>query len=60
MFVYKVHLVVLLQLYSAQAALVNGGATQVRSFAKAAAPADRPPVNGDGNLLIFILCAFVD
>jgi hypothetical protein len=35
------------QLYPAQAALVNGGANQVRSYAKEAAPADRPPVNGD-------------
>ncbi|OEL35607.1 putative ATP synthase 24 kDa subunit, mitochondrial [Dichanthelium oligosanthes] len=34
-------------LYSTQAAFVNGGATQVRSFAKDAAPADRPPVSGD-------------
>jgi hypothetical protein len=37
----------LLQLYSAQAAFVNGGATQARSFAKDAA-SDRPPVSGDG------------
>jgi len=36
----------LLQLYSAQAAFVNGGATQARSFAKVTA-SDRPPVNGD-------------
>uniref|UniRef100_A0A0D9VBT5 ATP synthase 24 kDa subunit, mitochondrial n=1 Tax=Leersia perrieri TaxID=77586 RepID=A0A0D9VBT5_9ORYZ len=35
------------QLYSAQAALANGGATQVRFYAKETAPADRPPVNGD-------------
>ncbi|TVU33524.1 hypothetical protein EJB05_25347 [Eragrostis curvula] len=35
------------QLYSAQAALVNGGANQVRSYAKEAAPSERPPVNGD-------------
>ncbi|BAF07704.1 probable ATP synthase 24 kDa subunit, mitochondrial [Oryza sativa Japonica Group] len=32
------------QLYSAQAALANGGATQVRLYAK---EADRTPVNGD-------------
>uniref|UniRef100_A0A0D3EZU6 Uncharacterized protein n=1 Tax=Oryza barthii TaxID=65489 RepID=A0A0D3EZU6_9ORYZ len=31
-------------LYSAQAALANGGATQVRLYAK---EADRTPVNGD-------------
>ncbi|GJM90121.1 hypothetical protein PR202_ga06370 [Eleusine coracana subsp. coracana] len=35
------------QLCSVQAAFVNGGASQVRSYAKEAAPADRPPVNGD-------------
>lgn len=35
------------QLYSAQAALANGGVTQVRLYAKDAAPADRPPVSGD-------------
>nr|ACG41139.1 hypothetical protein [Zea mays] len=35
------------QLYSVQATLGNGGVTQVRSFAKDAAPADRPPVGGD-------------
>ncbi|XP_066321032.1 probable ATP synthase 24 kDa subunit, mitochondrial [Miscanthus floridulus] len=35
------------QLYSVQAAFGNEGATQVRSFAKDAAPADRPPVSGD-------------
>ncbi|CAN6237106.1 unnamed protein product [Urochloa humidicola] len=34
------------QLYSAQAAFVNGGASH-RSFAKDADPADRPPVSGD-------------
>ncbi|KAL5670661.1 hypothetical protein ACJX0J_022882, partial [Zea mays] len=34
-------------LHSVQAAFANGGATQVRSFAKDAAPADRPPVSGD-------------
>ncbi|KAG2655770.1 hypothetical protein PVAP13_1KG036300 [Panicum virgatum] len=34
------------QLYSAQAAFVNGGATQARSFAKDTA-SDRPPVSGD-------------
>ena len=45
----------LLQLYSAQAAFVNGGATQARSFAKDTA-SDRPPVSGDGKLLIFFLC----
>jgi hypothetical protein len=49
---YSVHLLMLLQLYSVQAAFGNGGATQVRSFAKDAAPADRPPVSGDGKLLI--------
>jgi hypothetical protein len=43
-----------LQLYSAQAALANGGVSQVRSYAKEAAPADRPPVSGDGkNLNVF-------
>jgi len=51
-FAYSVHLSMLLQLYSVQAAFGNGGATQVRSFAKDAAPADRPPVSGDGKLLI--------
>ncbi|WVZ78004.1 hypothetical protein U9M48_025785 [Paspalum notatum var. saurae] len=35
------------QLYSVQSAFVNGGATQVRSFAKDATPAERPPVSGD-------------
>ncbi|KAM0848325.1 hypothetical protein ACQ4PT_054458 [Festuca glaucescens] len=35
------------QLYSAQAALANGGVSQLRSYAKEAAPADRPPVSGD-------------
>ncbi|XP_006646835.1 probable ATP synthase 24 kDa subunit, mitochondrial [Oryza brachyantha] len=35
------------QLYSAQAALANGGATQVRLYAKEAAPTDRRPVSGD-------------
>ena len=45
----------LLQLYSVQAAFGNRGGTQVRSFAKDAAPADRPPVSGDGKLLTFIL-----
>lgn len=40
------------QLYSVQAALANGGVTQVRSFAKEAAP-----VSGDGmcfNLLLHL------
>jgi hypothetical protein len=47
----------LVQLYPAQAALVNGGANQVRSYAKEAAPADRPPVNGDGmSLPFFVAC----
>jgi hypothetical protein len=49
------------QLYPAQAAFVNGGANQVRSYAKEAAPADRPPVNGDGmslpSLLFFVKLA---
>lgn len=45
----------LLQLYSVQAAFGNCGATQVRSFAK---EADRPPVNGDGKLLIFLFFVF--
>lgn len=48
---YSVHLLMLLQLYSVQAAFGNGAATQVRSFA---APADRPPVSGDGKLLILL------
>jgi hypothetical protein len=43
------------QLYPAQVALVNGGANQVRSYAKEAAPADRTPVNGDGMSLPFLL-----
>ena len=44
-----------LQLYSAQAALANGGISQVRSFAKEAAPADRTPVSGDGmHLNVFL------
>ena len=51
------YLVMLLQLYSAQAAFVNGGATQARSFAKDTA-SDRPPVSGDGKLLIFLFYAF--
>jgi len=50
-FTYTVHLLMLLQLYSVQAAFGNGGATQVRSFA---APADRPPVSGDGKLPILL------
>jgi hypothetical protein len=50
-FAYSVHLSMLLQLYSVQAAFGNGGATQVRSFA---APADRPPVSGDGKFLILL------
>ena len=54
---YKVYLVMLLQLYSAQAAFVNGGATQARSFAKDTA-SDRPPVSGDGKLLIILFYAF--
>ena len=49
--------VMLLQLYSAQAAFVNGGATQARSFAKDTA-SDRPPVSGDGKLLIFLFYVF--
>ncbi|AQK60913.1 putative ATP synthase 24 kDa subunit mitochondrial [Zea mays] len=44
------------QLHSVQAAFANGGATQVRSFAKDAAPADRPPVSGDGKLLTLLFC----
>jgi hypothetical protein len=48
---YSVHPLILLQLYSVQATLGNGGVTQVRSFAKDAAPADRPPVGGDGKRL---------
>jgi hypothetical protein len=31
--------------------LANGGVSQLRSFAKEAAPADRPPFSGDGMLL---------
>jgi hypothetical protein len=53
---YSVHLLMLLQLHSVQAAFANGGATQVRSFAKDAAPADRPPVSGDGKLLTLLFC----
>jgi hypothetical protein len=47
-------LLLLVQLYPAQATLFNGGANQVRSYAKEAAPADRPPVNGDGVSLPFL------
>lgn len=53
---HSVHLLMLLQLHSVQAAFANGGATQVRSFAKDAAPADRPPVGGDGKLLTLLFC----
>jgi hypothetical protein len=52
---YSAYLLMFVQLYPAQVALVNGGANQVRSYAKEAAPADRTPVNGDGMSLPFLL-----